>query len=196
MKKARKTPTIEQKAWLKENGYTVKQMDEFWQENIETNFLIRNLNKNGMSWRDLNMSCVEKLPTQKQRDAESRAKTEVEAKAKIEQEAKAKADKEYYEEHFEELMVKKIENNENLTECELSRLTEYEESREEGDSGRWTKGISSVLLLCDRYFILKWSAGLTEYQENEFYSQPYEVKKHTYEKTITVTEWQPVKERD
>ena len=31
--------------------------------------------------------------------------------------------------------------------------------------------------------------GLTEYQENAFYEQPYEVEKRTYEKTITVTEW-------
>lgn len=35
MKKARKTPTAEQKQWMKENGYTEKQMDAFWQENTE-----------------------------------------------------------------------------------------------------------------------------------------------------------------
>jgi hypothetical protein len=36
---------------------------------------------------------------------------------------------------------------------------------------------------------VEWEEGLTENQENEFYNQPYEVEKKTYEKTITVTEW-------
>ena len=35
--------------------------------------------------------------------------------------------------------------------------------------------------------------GLTECQENEFEDQPVEVRKHTYEKTIEVTEWIPIK---
>lgn len=37
-----------------------------------------------------------------------------------------------------------------------------------------------------------WENGLTENQENEYYDQPTEVKKVTTEKTITVTEWQPI----
>lgn len=35
--------------------------------------------------------------------------------------------------------------------------------------------------------------GLTECQENDFEDQPVEVRKHTYEKIIEVTEWIPIK---
>ena len=74
MKKARKTPTAEQKQWMKENGYTEKQMDAFWEENIESNPIIRNLNSNGMTWRDMSLSCVSQLPTQKERDLKRKEK--------------------------------------------------------------------------------------------------------------------------
>ena len=35
--------------------------------------------------------------------------------------------------------------------------------------------------------------ALTENQENEYPNQPVEVRKKTYQKTITVTEYEPVK---
>ena len=175
---------------MKENGYTEKQMDEFWLDNIDTNWIIRNLNNNGMTWRDMNMSCVMNLPTQKERDLEAIKKKEEEERAKMEAEAKAKAEREYYEEHFEEIMVAKILNGEKLTEREIKELVwDYEVDREEGDNRRWTRSVTSIVRLCDRYFSIDWEQGLTECQENEYYNQPYEVVKHTYEKTITVTEW-------
>lgn len=188
--KPRKTATKEQKQWMKDNGYTEKQMDELWLDNIETNWIIRNLNNNGMTWRDMNMSCVAKLPTQKERDLKALKRKEEEERQKMEAEAKAKAEQEYYEEHFEEIMVAKILNGEKLTEQEIKELTwDYEIEREEGDHGRWTRYVTSIVKLCDKHFAIDWEQGLTEYQENEYYNQPYEVVKHTYEKTITVTEW-------
>lgn len=191
----RKTPTKEQKEWMKENGYTEKQMDEFWLENIDTNWIIRNLNNSGMTWRDMNMSCVMKLPTQKERDAETLRKKEEEERRKADAEAKAKAEQEYYEEHFEEIMAAKIINGENLTEQEIKELVwDYEIEREEGEHGRWTRSMMSIVKLCNKYFAVNWENGLTEYQENGFYNQPYEVVKHTYEKTITVTEWVAVED--
>lgn len=54
---------------------------------------------------------------------------------------------------------------------------------------RWTRTATTIFLVADRYFALNWEQGLTEYQENEFWEQPYEVTKKEYEKTITVTEW-------
>lgn len=193
MKIARKTPTAEQKQWMKENGYTEKQMDAFWEENIETNPIIRNLNSHGMSWRDMNMSCVSQLPTQKERDLEARRKKELEDKQKAEAEAKAKAEKEYYHEHFEEIMVQKILDGEKLSEKELREIIDFEIDREDGDNRRWSRTVTSILSMCGRYFALEWEEGLTEYQENEYYNQPYEVMKKTYQKTITVTEWIEVK---
>ena len=165
-------------------------MDEFWSDNIDTNWIIRNLNNSGMTWRDMNMSCVMKLPTQKARDLEAMKKKEEEEQQKMEAEAKAKAEQEYYNEHFEEIMLNKILNDENISESELKELVwDYEVEREEGDHGRWTIHITSIIKLCDKYFALDWEQGLTECQENEYYSKPYEVIKHTYKKTITVTEW-------
>ena len=189
MKKARKTPTAEQKQWMKENGYTEKQMDAFWQENIESNPIIRNLSSYGMTWRDMTLSCVSKLPTQKERDRESKRKKEIEEQQKAEAESKAKAEREYYHEHFEEIMVKKILDGEKLSEKELRAISEYEIDRENGENRRWSRTVTSILEMCGRYFALKWEEGLTEYQDNEFYNQPYEVVKKTYQKTITVTEW-------
>jgi hypothetical protein len=101
----------------------------------------------------------------------------------------------YYEDHFEEVMIEKIKNADELTERELSRLAyEYEIEREEGEDRRWSRTITSYVQLKDRFFIVNWEQGLTEMQDNEFYDQPYEVKKKTYEKVIpehkvTVTEW-------
>jgi hypothetical protein len=188
--KPRKTATKEQKQWMKENGYTEKQMDEFWLDNIDTNWIIRNLNNSGMTWRDMNMSCVMNLPTQKERDLETIKKREEEERQKMEAEAKAKSEKEYYKEHFEEIMAAKILNGEKLTEREIEELVwDYEVEREEGDNRRWTRSVTSIVELCDKYFAIDWEEGLTECQENEYYNQPYEVVKHTYEKTITVTEW-------
>lgn len=178
---------------MKENGYTEKQMDEFWIENINTNPIIRNLNNIGMTWRDMNMSCVMKLPTQKERDLAALKKKEEEERQKADAEAKAKAEKEYYNTHFEEIMVNKIQNGEKLTEKELREVVQgYEIESDYGENRRWTRGVTSIVKLCDKYFSVDWEEGLTEYQENEFYEQPYEVEKYTYEKTITVTEWVPV----
>ena len=68
MNQPRKNPNKDQKAWMKESGYTVKQLDDFWNENIETNSNIRMLSKRGLTWRDLSLSAVQGLPTLKERD--------------------------------------------------------------------------------------------------------------------------------
>ena len=187
MKNPRKTPTAEQKEWMKKNNYTEKQMDEFWNENTETNFIIKNLSRSGHSWRDLNLSCVTTLPQRKALDMENKSRKELEEQQKVEKEARMKLEEEYYNEHFGELMVEKIDKGENLTERELSRIQEFEIESETGEHGRWTCSVESILLVCDRHFLLNWEQGLTEMQDNEFYSQPYEVEKK--EETITVTRW-------
>ena len=93
-------------------------------------------------------------------------------------------------EAFEKEMLEKIDNGDNLTEKELSRLVcDFEIDREEGHNRRWTRSVKTIVRLGKRYFAIDWEEGLTECQENEFYHQPYEVWKNTYEKTITVTEW-------
>lgn len=194
MKQPRKTPTKEQKEWLKQSGYTENDMDQFWKDNIDTNFIIRNLNNCGMTWRDMNISCVMNLPTQKERDAKA-----LEEKRRLEEAQKAEKLREqqeldYYNTHFEEIVINKIDNNELLSERELRELvSEFSVDSECGDNRRWTRTVTTIVELCGRFFSIDWEEGLTECQENEFNSQPIEVYKNTYEKTITVTEWRPVK---
>ena len=190
MAKPRKTPTKEQKEWMNTSGYSEAQLDEFWNDNITTNPVIRNLNAHGMTWRDMNLSCVMQLPTQKERDLKTIA--EREAKEQAERVAKEKAEREkaYYYEHFPEIMVEKIDSGEQLTKEELTELIwGYDVDTQYGDNRRWSRSVTTIIELNGRYFSISWEEGLTEYQDNEYNSQPVEVKKHTYEKTIAVTEW-------
>lgn len=98
-------------------------------------------------------------------------------------------------EDFEKKMLEKIDVGEELSKSELAKLC-YEHSiwDQEGDESQWTKSIESVVELDGRYFSIIWDRGLTEYQENEFWNQPIEVRKHIYEKIIKVTEWIPINE--
>lgn len=195
MKQPRKTPTKEQKQWLKDNGYTAEQMDNFWRENVGTNPVITNLDKHGMTWRDMNLYILNQLPTQKERDIKAMEEKKRQEEERVAEELRKKQEEEYYNTHFEEIMVKKIDSGEPLTERELSEVVcEFAYDSDYGDNRRWTRTVTTIVKLCDRYFSIDWEEGLTEYQENEFYNQPFEVREETYEKTITVTEWVPIKE--
>lgn len=193
MKQPRKTPTKEQKQWLKDNGYTVEQMDNFWRENVGTNPVITNLDKHGMTWRDMNFCILNQLPTQKARDIKAFQEKAEKERLEAEKKERDEAEKRYYREHFDELMVKKIDNKEPLTEHELRNLVyEFDVDTEYGDNRRWSRTVTTIVELGGRFFSIDWEEGLTECQENEFYNQPIEVKKTTYEKIVTVTEWQPM----
>lgn len=182
------------KPWLKENGYTWDDMDKLWEELKQTNPKVSQLAKSGVTWDQMNMSVITGLPTQKQRDEEQRLKREEEERLKSEAEQKAKTEEDYYWEHFEEIMVQKIDAGEKLTEKELRTVVfeTKEIERDKGENRRWTRNVNSIVEMCGRYFCIIWEEGLTECQENEFYCQPYEVCKVTYEKTITVTEWKKI----
>lgn len=195
MNKPRKTLQADHLKWMKEAGYTTTDMDQFWQENYGTNHVVTNLTDRGYTWRDMNLCVVQKLPTQKERDAEIlRQKREAEIAAEEIARKKAVA-KKYYQDHFdefynqfEEIMINKIETKENLTEEELRTLVyEYDECTEYGDDHRWTREAFTVVKLCDRYFGIDWMKALTERGEDEFDSQPFEVKQ--VEKVVVTKEW-------
>lgn len=79
-----------------------------------------------------------------------------------------------------------------LEEHEIEQLVnEYEIETNEGDDNRWTRNMQTIIEISNRYFSIWWQKGLTEMQENMYIEQPVEVKRHTYQKTITVTEWLP-----
>lgn len=178
------------KLYLKENGFTEKDMERFWNENIETNTLVRSLNNCGKHWYDLNLSCIKQLPTQKQKDLERLTQRKLEEEIELAKKEQEEKDRQYYIDNWETIIINKIDNKETLTEREISDLvSEYSIYRETGDDNRWTRDMFTVCQVNDRFFGISWRQGLTEYQENSFSEQPYEVYKHEYEKTITITEW-------
>lgn len=82
-----------------------------------------------------------------------------------------------------------------FSESELSELA-WENSVETtyGENGRWVRPVTTIIEFNGRYFQIDWYEGLTEYQPNEFYDQPFEVKKESHEETIivTITNWIPL----
>jgi hypothetical protein len=181
------------KSFLKEQNLTETEMTVLYENLASTNKLVRVMIEKGKRWQDWNLYIFRDIKSQKQSDVESlRLITESEQSAAIDKKEKKIAD-DYYYEHFLEIMFKKIEDKENLTEQELLELVDYEFDREEGDSGRWTQNISSYIKndINGKLYCINWECGLTEYQENEFYQQPYEVVKK--ERVITETYYEMVK---
>lgn len=93
---------------------------------------------------------------------------------------------------FEKEMLEKIDNSEKLSRREIIDILELEIERNYGDNRRWSRSVTSICNIGDRYFSIYWEQGLTEYQEDEYDNQPVEVKKHTYNKTIEITEWKEI----
>lgn len=180
--------------WLKENHYTKEDIDKFWDELKITNSKVKNLSQRGIPWDKLNMHVIKGIPTQKERDKEAKLQREMEKYERTILEQKTKVDENHDWDHFDKTMVKKIDAGERLTERELKSVVfETKEIKTTyGDNLRWTRGVTTIVEMCNRHFQINWDEGLTESQENEFYNQPVEVKAHTYEKTITVTDWIPI----
>lgn len=44
---------------------------------------------------------------------------------------------------------------------------------------RWSRNIQTIIKYKNKYYSILWEEGLTEYQDNGFYEQPYEVIKKT-----------------
>jgi hypothetical protein len=180
---------------LKKLGKTEEEMQAYWDEAIEYNPTVKALSKAGKNWKDLHIRVIEDLPNMKEKTLKRLAEVEAREREEAEKKKKKLEEEAYYREHFEEIMVKKIDNGELLDESELAALV-FEcntISTTYGDKGRWSRSAQTIVELEDRYFCVDWYEGLTENQDNEFYDQPYEVEKHTYEKTITVTEWRKIK---
>ena len=90
--------------------------------------------------------------------------------------------------------VTKLKSGEKLSERELMTLVcdGVEVDEIEGDSGRWTQGVQTIIDIDGALWAIDWDRGLTEYQDNEFYNQPYRVVKR--ERQIIVAEYVAVEE--
>lgn len=85
--------------------------------------------------------------------------------------------------------VKKLKAGEKLNEQELKTLVYdgCEVDEIEGDCGRWTQGVQTIFNIDGELWAINWDRGLTEYQENEFYHQPYRVERR--ERQVVITEY-------
>ena len=159
--------------FLKESGYSRKDLEDFFNEAKEVNWIIQKFSEDGKKWSDLPIYHIEQLPGLKERTLENIKKHEEEkAKDKKEKED-AKKQKKYYEENFEKIMHEKILAKSELTEKELSRLVfEYEVESEQVDELRWTYLTETIVELCGERFKIKWQRAKTEMQEHVFMDQP------------------------
>ena len=185
----------ERKEVLKKLGKTEEEMQAYWDELVAINHrTISALAKCGRNWTDLIPRQMMELPTLKEKTLKQREekRQQEEEAARLAEEQKKQED--YYNEHFEEIMVEKMDKDELLTESEIKTLVYEFESVDHavGDMLRWTTCVSDVIELCGRYFKVDWYQANTEMQEDEFLNQPYEVKLHEYEKTIIVKEWEKI----
>lgn len=74
-------------------------------------------------------------------------------------------------------------------------ISDFEVDTIEGDHGRWTQYMYSVIELCGHYFGINWERGLTEYQEN-YYPELIFEEVEPREKMIKITEWYPIGEKN
>lgn len=182
------------KKWCKDNGYTESYMQSEWDRAVLEggSQLVDWLAKRGGNWYNMGLHQIAQIPglaDRLKKSKEEKEKAEEEKMAALEKEEK---DKEYYQEHMDEILVNKIDSGESLTEKEIRDfLWECGEDVCDinGSCGRWMMSMRTIKRVCGRYWEIDWQKGLTEYQENEIDEQPFEVKKHEYEKKIVVTEW-------
>lgn len=83
----------------------------------------------------------------------------------------------------------KIINGEKLSESELKWCAWGEVGKyideQEGEDRRWTKDMSTIFEIDGQLYCINWAQGLTEYQDNEYWEQPYKVRRE--EKVVTTT---------
>ena len=79
----------------------------------------------------------------------------------------------------------KVLNKQDLTESEIKFLV-YEGDEIDtltGEKHRWCTFDSTIIKIKEKLYCIDWECGLTEYQDNYFPNQPYEVEAFT--RTIT-----------
>lgn len=81
--------------------------------------------------------------------------------------------------------VAKLKKGEKLNEREIETLVwnGVRVDEIEGDSGEWTQRVGTIIEVDGELWRIDWDRGLTECLEEEFWDQPYRVKK--IEKEVT-----------
>ena len=94
-----------------------------------------------------------------------------------------------YKYTWEERLARKLKEGNTLSESDINDILwsfpqVYEE---EGEEGRWTKAMLTVIDVKGDLYAIQWEKGLTEAQPNGFYTQPYLVELKEEKVTITKT---------
>ena len=169
------------KQLLTELRLTEQDMDRFWQDNINFGYnkTILALNRSGLNWRNLGVHAIRELPTQLEKDKHHKELMERVALIKKVEPIKKTA-------------KEKLLSGETLSERDIRDLiNEYEIEEIAGDSGRWTRFMTTIIQVDGVFYSIDWQQGLTEMQCDEYLDQPVKVRKHTYQKMVTVVEWLP-----
>ena len=89
-----------------------------------------------------------------------------------------------------ENLEKKVIKKEELTEEELEGLVfwgRHVAERKSNELDRWTRDVQTIIDIDGYLYAIDWREGLTEEQENFFWTQPYKVKKET-KKVVTIVD--------
>lgn len=97
-----------------------------------------------------------------------------------------------YEEDIIEI-ENKIANSEKLNKyerkmCAWGEVGKYVDEQE-GEEHRWVKDMSTIFDIGGQLYCINWQQGLTEMQENEYFNQPYKVRREEKEVTTTVVSY-------
>lgn len=182
------------KVWLKANNLKWEDVDKMWEECCEVNSKCAMLKKAGKNWSDLNMCVICSIPTLKEETLQKQKEAEEARIRQEEHDKKVAEEKKYFSEHFDEVMVQRIDSGEEIEPCYIRELVSNDIERSYGGNRRWSRTVTSIIELCGRFFSIDWEEGLTECQDNEFYNQPVEVFKNT-EVIVTIhNSWDSTKE--
>lgn len=178
------------KPWLKEVNMTWEQMDAIWDELLGLNKKCKMLNDAGKRWNDLTMPLIKGIPELKVKTLEQQAEKRLAEEKQAQHEREVKEYEKYFNGHFDEIMVQRIDNNEEIEEQYLKRLAYNGDIVKEGENRRWSRTLQSVVRLCGRYFMIEYEEGLTESQPDQFNNQPVEVIQRTGIEMRKTTYWE------
>lgn len=186
---------------LEKLGYTREQMQKFWDDALEVNLKIQAIARCGKDWKDLNEYQLADLVNLKEKTLKQLAEKEAKEKAEAEAKENARKVREYYQEHFEEIVCNKILSGVDLEQKEFDSLVfEYDVAElNAGEVYKNYQSITTVSELKGHYFKTFWRMDLTDMGEHQFDNAPIEVKKTSkitgYDldmKPIEVTVWEEV----
>lgn len=174
------------KEFLNKHNQTDDGMKAIWDELAKisetANCIYKSVEK---EWQKIPLHLLEESLTAKEKIL---AKREEEERKKIDQQTNQQIKEQntrYYEEHFEEIILRKIENKEWLTAEDVELLINEDNFYIETiviDKYDWTELVNTIIKLGGKYYSVYWQRALTENQENFFESQlALEVEKRAIE---------------